>query len=128
MGWTHTFNTNLVNSFKGSILVTDQTDYTGPANGFNPSNLGLPASLSSANPTYFNRFPLFNINSFQTLGSLTGLERGDNELSILDVLSFTHKNHTMRAGRLASLVVPVAKPECHGGSRFSNSASLKSAF
>lgn len=98
VGWTHTFNASLVNSFKGSILVTDQTDFTGPANGFNPSSLGLPASLSGSNPNYFNRFPLFNINSFQTLGSLTGLERGDDELSILDVLSFTHKNHTMRAG------------------------------
>jgi Carboxypeptidase regulatory-like domain len=97
VGWTHTFSPRMINSLKAEILVTDQTDGTGPGN-FNPTNLGFPAALEAANPTYFDRFPSIGISNFQALGSLTSLERGDNELAVSDVLNFTHGNHVMHLG------------------------------
>jgi hypothetical protein len=56
-GWTHTFNSNLVNAFKIGFLITSQSDNTGPQPGFDPANLGFPAGLAAADPQYFQRFP-----------------------------------------------------------------------
>jgi len=98
VAWTHTFNAHLVNNVKVSIMVTNQTDSTGPGNGYNPTNLGLPASIADANPTYFNRFPLVNLNSYNALGSISGLNRGDNELQFTDTVNYVHGNHVTHFG------------------------------
>lgn len=98
VGWIHAFSPNLVNSAKASVLITDQTDSTGPANGFNPANLGFPASLAASNPTYFNRFPLTNLSNYNALGSITGLDRGDNELQVGDEVNYTRGQHNMHFG------------------------------
>ena len=98
LGWTHTFSPNLINSVKASAMITDQTDNTGPASGFNPTNLGFPASLAAANQTYFDRFPSITPGNYNVLGSIPGLERGDNELAVLDVMNYTHGNHVIHFG------------------------------
>lgn len=98
LGWTHTFSPRMINSIKASALITDQTDNTGPASGFNPMNLGFPAGLGAANPSYFNRFPSITPGNYNVLGSIPGLERGDNELAILDVVNYTHGNHVIHFG------------------------------
>ena len=98
LAWTHTFGPHWVNNAKVSVMVTNQTDNTGPANGFDPANLGLPGSIASANPTYFNRFPLTNLNSYTALGSISGLVRGDNELQVLDTMNYVHGKHDMHFG------------------------------
>ena len=98
LGWTHTFNPRLINSVKASLMITDQTDNTGPASGFNPSNLGFPSSLAAANPAYFDRFPSVTPGNYNVLGSIPGLERGDNELAVLDVVNYTRGNHVIHFG------------------------------
>ncbi|WP_442298951.1 TonB-dependent receptor [Terriglobus sp. 2YAB30_2] len=98
VAWTHTFSPHLVNNVKVSILVTNQTDSTGPGNGFNPTSLGLPASISAANPNYFNRFPLVNLTGYNALGSIAGLNRGDNELQFTDVVNLVRGNHSIHFG------------------------------
>ena len=96
--WTHTFSPNLVNNIKGSLFVTNQTDSTGPGNGFNPANLGFPGSIATNNPSYFNRFPLINYNSYTNLGSIPGLNRGDNELQVTDTVNYVRGKHAMHFG------------------------------
>jgi len=98
VAWTHTFSPKLVNNIKGSLFVTNQTDSTGPGNGFNPANLGFPAGIAAANSSYFDRFPLLNYNSYTNLGSITGLNRGDNELQVVDVANYVRGKHTMHFG------------------------------
>ena len=98
LAWTHTFNAHLVNNLKASIMVTNQTDSTGPGNGFNPSNLGLPGSIAADNSTYFDRFPLTNLNSYNALGSISGLNRGDNELQFTDTVNYVRGNHVAHFG------------------------------
>lgn len=101
VGWTHTFEPNLINSVKASVMITDQTDNTGPASGYNPTNLGFAANLASANPSYFNRFPSVTPGNYNVLGSIPGLERGDNELAVNDVLNYIHGNHAFHVGGYA---------------------------
>jgi len=98
LAWTHTFSPHLVNNLKASIMVTNQTDSTGPGNGFNPSNLGLPSSIAAYNSTYFDRFPLVNLNSYNALGSISGLNRGDNELQFVDTANYVRGNHVTHFG------------------------------
>ena len=98
LAWTHTFNAHLVNNLKASIMVTNQTDSTGPGNGFNPSALGLPGSIAAYNSTYFDRFPLVNLNSYNALGSISGLNRGDNELQFSDAANYVRGNHVTHFG------------------------------
>jgi hypothetical protein len=98
IGWTHTFSPSLVNSFKASAMITDQTDNTGPSSGYDPTNLGFAANLAAANPSYFQRFPSITPGNYNVLGSISGLERGDNELAILDVVNWTHRNHVVHFG------------------------------
>jgi hypothetical protein len=98
IAWTHTFSPRMVNNIKGSLFVTNQTDSTGPGNGFDPANLGFPAGIATANPSYFDRFPLVNFNSYTNLGSITGLNRGDNELQVADVVNYIRGKHAMHFG------------------------------
>jgi Carboxypeptidase regulatory-like domain len=98
VGWTHTFSPNLINSVKASALITDQTDNTGPASGFNPSNLGFSANLAAGDPAYFDRFPSITPGNYYVLGSIPGLERGDNELAINDIMHYNHGNHAFHFG------------------------------
>ena len=98
LAWTHTFSPRLVNNLKGSLFVTNQTDSTGPGNGFDPANLGFPGSISANNASYFKRFPLINFNSYTNLGSITGLNRGDNELQIADIANYVRGKHAMHFG------------------------------
>jgi hypothetical protein len=98
VGWIHTFSSNLVNSVKASLFVTNQTDSTGPANGFDPANLGFPGSIAANNPSYFDRFPLINYNGYTNLGSITGLNRGDNELQVVDVVNYVRGKHSIHFG------------------------------
>jgi Carboxypeptidase regulatory-like domain len=98
IAWTHNFSPRFVNNIKGSLFVTNQTDSTGPGNGFNPSNLGFPGSIAAANPTYFDRFPLINYNSYTNLGSISGLNRGDNELQVLDTANYVRGKHATHFG------------------------------
>jgi Carboxypeptidase regulatory-like domain len=98
MGWTHTFNSNLVNSFKLGVLVTSQTDNTGPQAGFDPSSLGFPEALTQANSQYFQRFPSMNIGNYYVLGSIAGLLRGDTGVVLNDTVNLVRKNHTMHFG------------------------------
>jgi hypothetical protein len=98
LGWTHTFSPNLINSLKASLMVTDQTDNTGPPPGFNPSTLGFSPTLAAASPQYFDRFPSITPGNYNVLGSIAGLERGDNEIVITDTMNWTHGNHTVHFG------------------------------
>ena len=98
VSWTHTFSPNLVNSLKAAVLITDQTDNTGPASGFNPKTLGFSANLAAANAAYFDRFPSVSSANYNVLGSIPGLERGDNELAINDTVNYTHGAHTIHFG------------------------------
>jgi Carboxypeptidase regulatory-like domain len=97
-GWTHIFSPTLVNSIKAEVNITDQTDNTGPPDGFNPSNLGFPASMAGFNPQYFDRFPSITVGNYNVLGSISGLERGDNEIDAVDTFNWTHGNHTIHFG------------------------------
>jgi hypothetical protein len=101
LAWTHTFNGHMINSLKAAILITDQTDNTGPADGYNPSNLGFSASLAAANPTYFDRFPSILPGNYYDLGSISGLERGDNELAVNDNFNYLRGNHSLHFGGYA---------------------------
>ncbi len=96
--WTHTFSPRLVNIWRGLITTALESDATGPANGYNPSNLGFPDGLAGDNPTYFNRFPLTNISNYNALGSQTGLYRGDDEMQLSDTVTWTHGNHVIHFG------------------------------
>lgn len=96
--WTHTFRPTLVNTFRGLITTALESDSTGPANGYNPTNLGFSANIAAANATYFNRFPLTNISNFNALGSQTVLYRGDDALQIIDIANWTHGNHVIHFG------------------------------
>jgi hypothetical protein len=96
-GWTHTFTSNLINSIKAEVNITDQTDNTGPPCCFNPSNLGLPASYG-AYSSYFDRFPSVSVGNYNVLGSISGLIRGDNMIDAVDVMNWTHGNHTIHFG------------------------------
>jgi hypothetical protein len=94
---THTFSSHLVSSFKAVVQITDQVDSTGPANGFNPANLGFSPSLAAAF-AYLNRFPLVNLSNFTNLGSIAGLDRGDNKLAILETVNYVRGNHSIHFG------------------------------
>lgn len=96
--WTHTFSPTWVNSIRGLITTALESDSTGPANGYNPTNLGFSANIAAANATYFNRFPLTNISNFNALGSQTVLLRGDDALQVADTVNWTHGNHTIHFG------------------------------
>jgi hypothetical protein len=98
LSWTHTFSPHLVNSAKASILITDQTDNTGPPGFFNPASLGFASPLASANQEYLGRFPSVTPGNFNTLGSIPGLERGDNELAVNDILNYLHGKHSIKIG------------------------------
>ena len=98
IGWTHTFNSNMVNSAKAGILITSQTDNTGPQPGFNPATLGFSASLAAANPQYFDRFPSMGIGNYYVLGSISGLLRGDSGLVVSDTLNLVRRNHSIHLG------------------------------
>ncbi|HEY4356444.1 MAG TPA: TonB-dependent receptor [Acidobacteriaceae bacterium] len=98
VAWTHTFSPRLVNNVKGSLFVTNQTDSTGPGNGFDPANLGFSSAIAANNPSYFDRFPLVNYNSYTNLGSITGLNRGDNEMQIIDTVNYVRGKHAMHFG------------------------------
>jgi len=96
--WTHTFSPTLINTIRGLITTALESDSTGPANGYNPTNLGFSATMAAANPDYFNRFPLTNISNYNALGSQTVLFRGDDELQVADTANWTHGNHTIHFG------------------------------
>jgi hypothetical protein len=96
--WTHTFNPTVVNIVRGLVTTALESDSTGPASGYDPSNLGFSSNIGAANPTYFQRFPLTNISNFNALGSQAVLFRGDDELQISDTVNWTHGNHVMHFG------------------------------
>lgn len=96
--WTHTFTPNFINTVRGLITTALESDATGPANGYNPTNLGLSANIAAANPDYFNRFPSTTISNYNALGSQTGLFRGDDALQVLDIANWTHGSHVIHFG------------------------------
>jgi len=96
--WTHTFGPTLVNVVRGLVTTALESDSTGPASGFDPSNLGFASHIGAANATYFQRFPLTNISNFNALGSLAVLYRGDDQLQLSDTANWTHGNHVMHFG------------------------------
>lgn len=98
VGWTHIFGPTLVNSFRGLITTALESDSTGPASGFDPSNLGFSANIGAADATYFKRFPLTNIANYNALGSQAVLYRGDDELQLLDTANWTHGNDVIHFG------------------------------
>src|SRR5438874_6457999 len=87
--WTHTFGPTFVNVVRGLVTTAPESDSTGPASGFDPSNLGFASHIGAANPTYFQRFPLTNISNFNALGSLAVLYRGDDQLQLSDTANWT---------------------------------------
>ena len=95
---THTFSPNWVNTFRGLISSVLESDATGPANGYDPANLGFTSPFAAANSTYFDRFPDTTITNYNALGSQTGLFRGDNELQLIDIANWTHGSHTIHFG------------------------------
>ncbi|HEX9198574.1 MAG TPA: TonB-dependent receptor [Acidobacteriaceae bacterium] len=98
VSWTHTFTPTMVNIVRGLITSALESDSTGPASGYDPSNLGFSANIGAANPTYFQRFPLTNISSYNALGSQAVLYRGDDALQLLDTVNWTHRNHVIHFG------------------------------
>lgn len=96
--WTHTFSPTLVNTVRGLITTALESDATGPANGYNPTNLGFSANIAGANADYFNRFPLTNISNYNALGSQTGLFRGDDAMQLSDTATWIHGNHSIHFG------------------------------
>lgn len=96
-GWTHTFSAHVVNSFKSMVSISDQTDNTGPPGAFDPANLGFPSSYAAFS-SYFDRFPSTILSGYQTLGSISGLKRGDNKLDFVNQTTWTHGNHNMHFG------------------------------
>ena len=96
--WTHTFSPTLINSFRGQVTTALESDSTGPASGFDPSNLGMSSTIGAANPLYFQRFPLTNISNYFALGSQAVLFRGDDALQLLDTVNWTRGNHVMHFG------------------------------
>jgi hypothetical protein len=97
-GWTHMFSPTLVNSFKGLVTTALESDSTGPASGWDPSQLGFSSSIGAASPVYFQRFPLTNITNYNALGSQAVLYRGDDELQLIDTVNWTRGNHVMHFG------------------------------
>lgn len=98
VSWTHTFSPTLVNAFRGLVTTALESDSTGPASGYDPSNLGFSSSIGAANPTYFQRFPLTNVSNYTAVGSQAVLYRGDDELQLIDTANWTHGNHVMHFG------------------------------
>ncbi len=98
VSWTHTFSPTLVNAFRGLATTALESDSTGPASGWDPSQLGFSSSIGAANPTYFQRFPLTNISNYNAMGAQAVLYRGDDELQLLDTVNWTHGNHVMHFG------------------------------
>ncbi len=98
VAWTHTFSPTLINSFRGLVTTALESDSTGPASGYDPSNLGFSSSIGVANPLYFQRFPLTNITNYSALGSQAVLYRGDDELQLIDTANWTRGNHTTHFG------------------------------
>ncbi len=96
--WTHIFSPTLVNAFRGEVTTALESDSTGPASGYDPSNLGFSSSIGAANSTYFKRFPLTNLSNYYALGSQAVLYRGDDELQLLDTVNWTRGNHVMHFG------------------------------
>lgn len=96
--WTHIFGPTLVNSFRGLVTSALESDSTGPSSGFDPANLGFSSNIGAANPTYFQRFPLTNLSSYNALGSQAVLYRGDDALQLLDSVNWTHGNHVIHLG------------------------------
>lgn len=97
-GWVHTFSANMVNSLKASVLSSDRSDTSGPASGYDPSNLGLPTSFGSASPTQLKRFPVIGLNSMTGLGSSSGGDTTSDVAQITDVANYTHGNHNIHFG------------------------------
>jgi hypothetical protein len=96
--WTHTFSPTLINAFRGLVTTALESDSTGPASGWDPSQLGFSSSIGAANPTYFQRFPLTNISNYNALGAQAVLYRGDDELQLIDTANWTRGNHVMHFG------------------------------
>lgn len=98
VAWTHTFSPTLINAFRGLVTTALESDSTGPASGWDPSQLGFSSSIGAANPTYFKRFPLTNISNYNALGSQAVLYRGDDELQLTDTANWTRGNQVMHFG------------------------------
>jgi hypothetical protein len=98
VAWTHTFSPTLINAFRGLVTTALESDSTGPASGWDPSNLGFSSSIGAANPLYFQRFPLTNITNYNALGAQAVLFRGDDELQLTDTANWTRGNHAMHFG------------------------------
>ncbi len=96
--WTHTFSPSLVNSFRGQVTTALESDSTGPASGWDPTQMGFSSSIAANNPLYFQRFPLTNISNYYALGSQAVLYRGDDALQLLDTVNWTRGNHVMHFG------------------------------
>jgi hypothetical protein len=96
--WTHTFTPTLVNAFRGLVTTALESDSTGPASGFDPSNIGMSSSIGAASPLYFQRFPLTNVSNYFALGSQAVLLRGDDALQLTDTVNWTRGNHVMHLG------------------------------
>ena len=98
VAWTHTFSPTLINAFRGLVTTALESDSTGPASGYDPSNLGFSSSIGAANPLYFQRFPLTNLANYNALGAQAVLFRGDDELQLTDTANWTRGNHVMKFG------------------------------
>ena len=98
VSWTHTVNSNFVNTFRGLITTALESDATGPDSGYDPVNLGFTSAFAATSGTYFKRFPYTVMSNFTTLGSQATLYRGDDAMQLIDIMNWTHGKHVMHFG------------------------------
>jgi len=99
--WVHIFGAGTVFNFRGSYTNYLDESRANPGLGFDPSQLGFPASLTGQLP--LQMFPQVNLRSDGTTDEYTNLGRAQNSnrnliYAVQPNVSLTRGRHNLRAG------------------------------